>query len=474
MCTIYEKLSAYSQSDYYGFHMPGHKRHLVEEMPDLPYHLDITEIEGFDDLHHAQDLLLEAQERAADLYGAEETHYLINGSTAGILSAIAGVTRKGDTILVARNCHKSVYHAIYMNELNPVYLYPGFDSDLQLNTTISAEDVRRALEEHPTICAVVIVSPTYDGVVSDVEAVAEAAHERGIPLIVDEAHGAHFGFHPYFPENANAKGADIVIHSLHKTLPAPTQTALIHLNGSLVDRTRVKNYLHMLQTSSPSYLLMAGIDGCVELLREKGAGLFDSYAERLKILRRELEQCRCIQLAKTRQFDPSKLVLSVCGTGMSGRELYFKLLKQYHLQLEMAAGTYALAMTSIFDSEEGYSRLVRAVKEIDEELFETRTQDKYTAIESGQKVEVPKPEVVLRSWELTDLPIERRKRQSWKDSVGAVALEYAYLYPPGIPVLVPGERISQDAADVLQWYQDLGFSLEGPKEEGQIEVFIDG
>ena len=290
MGTIYEKLSAYSQSDYYGFHMPGHKRHLVEEMPDLPYHLDITEIEGFDDLHHAQDLLLEAQERAADLYGAEETHYLINGSTAGILSAIAGVTRKGDTILVARNCHKSVYHAIYMNELNPVYLYPGFDSDLQLNTTISAEDVRRALEEHPTICAVVIVSPTYDGVVSDVEAVAEAAHERGIPLIVDEAHGAHFGFHPYFPENANAKGVDIVIHSLHKTLPAPTQTALIHLNGSLVDRTRVKNYLHMLQTSSPSYLLMAGIDGCVELLREKGAGLFDSYAERLKILRRELEQ----------------------------------------------------------------------------------------------------------------------------------------------------------------------------------------
>lgn len=474
MGAIYEKLSTYSQSDYYGFHMPGHKRHLIEEMPDLPYHLDITEIEGFDDLHHAQDLLLEAQERAADLYGAEETHYLINGSTAGILSAIAGVTRKGDTILVARNCHKSVYHAIYMNELNPVYLYPGFDSDLQLNTTISAEDVRRALKEHPAICAVVIVSPTYDGVVSDVEAVAEAAHERGIPLIVDEAHGAHFGFHPYFPENANAKGADIVIHSLHKTLPAPTQTALIHLNGSLVDRTRVKNYLHMLQTSSPSYLLMAGIDGCVALLREKGEGLFDSYAKRLKTLRRELEQCRCIRLARTQQFDPSKLVLSVWGTGMSGRELYFKLLKRYHLQLEMAAGTYALAMTSVFDSEEGYSRLVRAVKEIDEELFETRTQDRCMPIESVREMEVPKPEVVLRSWELTDIPIERRKRQSWKDSVGAVALEYAYLYPPGIPVLVPGERISQDAADVLQWYQDLGFSLEGPKEEGQIEVFIDG
>lgn len=474
MATIYEKLKAYSDSDYYGFHMPGHKRKMHMSWDADPYTVDITEIEGFDDLHHAEGILKEAQERAARIYHADETHFLVNGSTVGILSAIAGVTNKGDQILVARNCHKSVYHAIYMNELNPVYLYPRFDSELQLNIEISAEDVRRALNRYPQIRAVMIVSPTYDGIVSDVAEIAKAAHEKGLPLIVDEAHGAHFGFHPYFPENANAKGADIVIHSLHKTLPAPTQTALIHLNGSLVDRTRVKNYLHMLQTSSPSYLLMAGIDGCVELLREKGAGLFDSYAERLKILRRELEQCRCIQLAKTRQFDPSKLVLSVCGTGMSGRELYFKLLKQYHLQLEMAAGTYALAMTSIFDSEEGYSRLVRAVKEIDEELFETRTQDKYTPIESGQKVEVPKPEVVLRSWELTDIPIERRKRQSWKDSVGAVAWEYAYLYPPGIPVLVPGERISQDAADVLQWYQDLGFSLEGPKEEGQIEVFIDG
>ena len=200
MSTIYDKLKDYSDSDYYGFHMPGHKRNLDMLKSTVPYKIDITEIEGFDDLHHAEGILKEAQIRAARIYHADETHFLINGSTVGILSAIAGVTKKGDTILVARNCHKSVYHAIYMNELNPVYLYPEFNHCAQLNTEVSVDDVREALDKYPSIRAVVIVSPTYDGVVSDVEAIAEAVHEKGIPLIVDEAHGAHFGFHPYSSE----------------------------------------------------------------------------------------------------------------------------------------------------------------------------------------------------------------------------------------------------------------------------------
>ena len=236
---LYDKLKAYSESDFYAFHMPGHKRNKTLLGIELPYDLDITEIDGFDDLHHADGILKEEQERAARVFGAEESHFLVNGSTVGILSAIAGVTNKGDQILVARNCHKSVYHAIYMNELNPVYLYPRFDSELQLNIEISAEDVRRALNRYPQIRAVMMVSPTYDGIVSDVAEIAKAAHEKGLPLIVDEAHGAHFGFDPYFPKSANIYGADLVINSLHKTLPALTQTALLHVNGEMVKRRKV-------------------------------------------------------------------------------------------------------------------------------------------------------------------------------------------------------------------------------------------
>ncbi len=215
MGTLYDSLREYSASDYYGFHMPGHKR-VFKPAEGIPYELDITEIEGFDDLHHAKGILKKAQERAARVFGAQETHFLVNGSTAGILSALLGTTDRGDMVLAARNCHKSVYHALDMQGLTPVYLYPEFDTDAGLNAGITAEDVEEALKMHPQIRAVVIVSPTYDGVVSDVARIAEIVHAYGIPLIVDEAHGAHFGFHPYFPENANTRGADVVIHSIHK------------------------------------------------------------------------------------------------------------------------------------------------------------------------------------------------------------------------------------------------------------------
>mgnify|MGYP000541836851 CR=1 FL=1 len=161
--------------------------------------LDITEIDGFDDLHHADGILKEEQERAARVFGAEESHFLVNGSTAGILSAVMGCTHRGDKILVARHCHKSIYHAIYMNGLVPRYVYPKFDISMHMNGEISKEDVAKALAAEPDIKAVVIVSPNYDGVVSDVKGIAEVAHSYRIPLIVDEAHGPHFGFHPAFP-----------------------------------------------------------------------------------------------------------------------------------------------------------------------------------------------------------------------------------------------------------------------------------
>ena len=284
---LYDRLTEYSASDYYGFHMPGHKRRGPAGI-SLPYEIDITEIEGFDDLHHADGILKDAQQLAAKVYGAQETRYLVNGSTAGILSAVLGSTKKGNRILVSRHCHKSVYHAVCLNDLRPVYLYPEFNTSLHMNMDISVSAVRTALMECPDIRAVVIVSPSYDGVISDIEGIAGAVHERGIPLIVDEAHGAHLGFHPYFEANALAKGADVVIHSVHKTLPSLTQTALLHVQGELADRRRIFRYLDMLQSSSPSYILMAGIDKCVHMLDEQGAELFEPYVQRLAELRERL------------------------------------------------------------------------------------------------------------------------------------------------------------------------------------------
>lgn len=484
MSTIYDKLKDYSDSDYYGFHMPGHKRNLDMLKSTVPYKIDITEIEGFDDLHHAEGILKEAQIRAARIYHADETHFLINGSTVGILSAIAGVTKKGDTILVARNCHKSVYHAIYMNELNPVYLYPEFNHCAQLNTEVSVDDVREALDKYPSIRAVVIVSPTYDGVVSDVEAIAEAVHEKGIPLIVDEAHGAHFGFHPYFPQNANTRGADIVIHSLHKTLPALTQTALLHINGSLASRKGVREYLRMLQSSSPSYVLMSSIDSCIDMLENRRKELFDPYVKMLEKMRGRLRQLKRLELVETENFDRSKIVISVRHADMSSKRLYRILLNEYHLQMEMVAGTYILAMTSIGDTEDGMERLARALKEIDAQADERMRSG--NCLEETPRIigaSLPRPEVVYNSSVMENMldeaaisavPGSKVRRLPWRDSVGYISTEYAYLYPPGSPLIVPGERVSQEAADMLQWYHNLRFAIEGLKEDQYIEVWMHG
>lgn len=487
MSILFNKLNEYSKSDFYGFHMPGHKRNADMLKSSIPYELDITEIEGFDDLHHAEGLLKEAQLRAARVYCADETHFLINGSTVGILSAVAGVTRKGDTVLVARNCHKSVYHAIYLNELNPVYLYPGFSLNAGLNTQISAEDVKRALKEHPDIRAVIIVSPTYDGVVSDVEAISRAAHEKKIPLIVDEAHGAHFGFHPYFPENSNTKGADIVIHSLHKTLPSLTQTALLHMNGEIVNRRLVRNYLHMLQSSSPSYILMASIDSCIDLLQNRSGELFSAYVQLLADTRKRLLGLKHLELVQTENFDRSKLIISVKNAGITSRRLYKTLLQDYHLQMEMTAGSYVLAMTTIGDTKEGMKRLAEALFEIDSALSgcaESLRDEEFVYVHGLQKAQaLPRLEKVYSSATIAGLLEEIKedntagkiiKTLPWKKCTGYISTEYAYLYPPGSPLIVPGEKISKEAADMLQWYQDMEFSIEGPDTEGQIEVWTDG
>ena len=484
MSTIYDKLKDYSDSDYYGFHMPGHKRNLDMLKSTVPYKIDITEIEGFDDLHHAEGILKEAQIRAARIYHADETHFLINGSTVGILSAIAGVTKKGDTILVARNCHKSVYHAIYMNELNPVYLYPEFNHCAQLNTEVSVDDVREALDKYPSIRAVVIVSPTYDGVVSDVEAIAEAVHEKGIPLIVDEAHGAHFGFHPYFPQNANTRGADIVIHSLHKTLPALTQTALLHINGSLASRKGVRDYLRMLQSSSPSYVLMSSIDSCIDMLENRRKELFDPYVKMLEKMRGRLRQLKRLELVETESFDRYKIVISVRHADMSSKRLYRILLDEYHLQMEMVAGTYILAMTSIGDTEDGMERLARALEEIDAQADERmRSGNCLEETPALIGASLPRLEVVYNSSVMENMLDEAAisaalgsevRRLPWKESVGHISTEYAYLYPPGSPLIVPGERVSQEAADMLQWYRNLRFAIEGLKEDQYIEVWMHG
>ena len=467
MGELFDKLANYGNSGIYPFHMPGHKRQKTVDFN--PYKIDITEIEGFDNLHHAEGVLLEAQKKAEKLYGSEESHFLINGSTAGILSAVSACAKK--TVLIARNCHKAVYHAALIRNLDVYYVYPEIQEEFMLNGGINPADVERSLEEHPEIEAVVITSPTYDGIVSDVKRIAEIAHAHKKPLIVDEAHGAHFGFHPYFPENANQQGADVVIHSVHKTLPAPTQTALFHMNGNLADREAVRKYLHMFQSSSPSYILMAGIDACMGLLETKADELFSKYADRLQRTRKKLGKLKNLELEESEHFDRSKIVISTKNTMLTGKQLYEELLEHYHLQMEMAAGAYIIAMTSIGDTDAGMERLEDALFEIDMNWEVQKTTDDLS-VKSVKIGILPQLEQICSSGDVWNRRNREQRRKSvrWDEAVGQISAEYAYLYPPGIPLIVPGERISEEAIRLLLEYRSIGFEIEGLKRQGQIEV----
>lgn len=461
-------LTQYQTLDQYPFHMPGHKR--SELAFSNPYSMDITEIEGFDNLHHATGILKEAQQRAADLYHSRHCFYLVNGSTCGLLAAICAAARKRDRVLVARNCHKAVYHALYVNELQAQYLYPAITGN-EIQGQITKKQVSEALSHDPDIAAVIITSPTYEGVISDVSGIAEAAHAHGIPLIVDEAHGAHLGFGADFPENAVKQGADAVIMSLHKTLPSFTQTALLHLCSDRIAEKQVEKYLDIFETSSPSYLLMAGMESCVRMLRENKQQLFTSCREKLNRFYKDTAELTKLHVMNRRDFleeevfdwDDSKLVIFTEKAGVTGKELYRLLLDDYHLQMEMVSGSYVLGMTSIMDRQEGFDRLAYALYEIDRKL----TNGTVTAAHKNGKIETgsdfircmyQKNRMEMQIYQASELP---DREVPLDEAVGKMSAGYLFLYPPGIPMIVPGEIISREFIEKIRVCRRKGLNIEG-------------
>lgn len=494
---LLERLTEYAGSDAYPFHMPGHKRREIPDgipggFPD-PYGIDITEIDGFDNLHHAEGILKDAMETVAAIYGADRSWYLVNGSTCGILSAVFAATENGGKILTARNCHKAVYHAICLNRLEAEYLYPEEITEFRINGGIRAEDVRKALEKDAMRCAgnsgdvrgkitkiqaVLITSPTYEGVVSDIRAIADAAHEYGIPLIVDEAHGAHLEYADQchsFPKSALEYGADIVIQSLHKTLPCFTQTAILHVKGKLVDQDRISRYLSMFQTSSPSYLFMAGMERCIRYMDGDGRNEMIRYEKRLERFMERMEGLQVLEVldreicGKYRTvagWDPSKIVVSTMrAEDFHGEELAETLRRKYHLEMEMTAPEYVIAMTSLMDTEEGFERLGTALLEIDGVLrrrMESGRKEK-AASETPEGLESKLSHPVRRML-ICEAMNADTERTALQDTVGKVSAEFVYLYPPGIPIIAPGEVFTDAIVEKIMAYKAAGLLVQGPAD----------
>lgn len=462
---LYRALEIYSQEDYYPFHMPGHKRNPDTVNTDLPFDRDITEIEGFDNLHHPEGILKKAQETAANVYGTKECYYSVNGSTAALLAAVsAAVPRKGQ-ILVARNCHKAVYHALYLRNLIPTYVYPQMDQKWWINGGISPDKVERALAENPEIKAVLLTSPTYDGVVSDIEKIAEIVHRYEIPLIVDEAHGAHFHFSNYFPTSAAELGADLVIQSFHKTLPSMTQTAVLHNCSDRVDSRLIRRFMGIYQSSSPSYILMASMDACMEKMSSDGNEMFREFTKILEKARRRLSECKYIRLVSPEigtagvfDYDRSKLLFSTRYASMTGSELAQILLEKYHIQVEMETEHYVLALAAVGDSEEGFERLCQAIEEIDQEEAQKKKEKREAEEPKAGRIAYTSLSQFMSITEAMESESEIRKLE---ESVGRISAEFGYLYPPGIPLIVPGEQITGQFIRNMRIYMEEGLYLQG-------------
>ena len=441
--TLLEKLQAYSDS-MLPMHMPGGKRRFAS---DLPYHLDVTEVEGLDDLHDAQGILADMQSRASALWGAERSFVSVGGSTAGLLAAVRAVG-DGD-LLLARNCHKSVYNAACLCKKSAYYVLPT-------DGEIRPQDIEQALQTHPAITAAVITSPTYEGVISDVGGIASICREHGVTLIVDEAHGAHLGF--AFGTSAVTLGADIVVQSLHKTLPALTQTALLHCKNAYADA--LARELAVFQSSSPSYILMASADECFAFLAsDAGKTAMRDYHANLLAVRQKLQDNLVhFHLLQTSKYDIGKLVILTDGTDCTGVRLAEILREKYRIETEMALPDSLTAMTSVCDGTEELNRFADAVLAIDRTVRHADTP--------------PMPAVSLpeKVYDAHEVYGKHGSSVLFEQARGRVSLDYVWAYPPGIPLLVPGERVSDTFLQTVDTLQKAGIPQKGMQSKNLLTV----
>ena len=500
---LIRKLTENRDSGIYPFHMPGHKRVCADDdILKAVYGIDITETEGFDNLHDAHGIIKEAEEKAAACFGADETHFLVNGSTCGVLAAVYASVTEGDHIVISANCHRSVYNAVMLSGATPYIITPERESYFDIYGGTDPQDVSDALsaieektEGRAARKAVVITSPTYEGITSDIRRIAEICKEKEAVLIVDAAHGSHFSFSDKLPESAIGL-ADIVITGVHKTLPAMTQTALIHISALCPVKERVRAMLPVFMTSSPSYVFMASLDEMTDMLVSDGKEMFEAYTAGLEDFYKKAEEfkslsvlCRDMLTAKgSADHDMGRIVVSDITGAYSGQGLSDILLKDYGICAEMAAGTYITLITSVADTDEGFSRLIRALCSIDEMISAGRRPQRargflrrfydaligrriaksmagfeaVTAAEgsSGRFFENRIKEALFEE-EVSVIPVELAE--------GKISKDFVSIYPPGIPVAIPGREISGEDVDKILEAKKEGLEITGLKN-GEIAV----
>lgn len=462
---IYDFLKKYAGSEPAVFHMPGHRlgRGFPPGFSENLAALDITEIPGADNLHWPDGVIMESQRLAAAAFGADYTCFSVNGSTGALHAMIMAACKKGDTLIVGRDCHRAAINAMLLAGVEPVYLFPELDEGFGISTVITPQSVKKALEDYPEAAGVLITRPGYYGACSDIRSIAELVHRRGKVLVVDEAHGAHLRFSPRLPVCALEAGADACVQSAHKTLPALTQGAYLHVKGSGLDRERLMFFLDMLQTTSPSYLIMASLDVARSLMELYGGPLLSSLLELLSEFREEIRGAsgyELLQAVKNGTADPTRLVIKVAGRGLTGYDAMELLGKNHNIQVEMADLNNIVCITTVCSLREDFSRLAEALRLLPE---------------SGNRPFkappiISPPRCGERALSLKETLEARGRRLDISSAAGRISKAMLTPYPPGIPVVFPGERITPQTAEYIRCIVEIGGDVGGLSENFEVYV----
>ncbi len=466
---LFDALKEYVNRDTLPFHVPGHKKGvgIDKEFKDFigenPFKIDVTVFKLVDSLHHPTGPIKKAQELVADAYNSHSSFFSIHGTSGAIQAMILSVVNDGDKIIVPRNVHKSVTSGIILSGAIPIFMEPEIDKKLGIAHGVTPETVEKTLNENQDAKAVLIINPTYYGVATDIKKIADIVHSYDIPLIVDEAHGPHLAFSEKLPMSALEAGADICAQSTHKIIGSLTQGSLLHVKSKYVNPTRVQQILNLMQTTSPSYILMASLDCARRQIALEGNNLLEKAIELCKYTRDEINKIpgfycfgeEVLGKPGSYSFDSTKLTISSRELGITGFELDMILADKYHIQMELSDFYNVLAVGSFGDTKEGMDRLLSALKEISNDYYGKREpiQDFLDIPTIPRKILNPREAFYSNK---TSIPL--------KDSIGEVSGEFLLAYPPGIPVLCPGEEITQEVVDYVHDLKRANLYVQGTED----------
>jgi len=469
---LFDAMVALAESQKVSFHTPGHKSgkgistRFRKFVGSKIFSIDLTTLDEVDSLQKPTGVIKEAQELAARAYGAERSFFLLNGTTGGNHAMILATCNPKDRVLVARNAHKSVLAGLIFSGAQPIFYLPEVDETLRMTLNVTAEASREAIDRHPEAKILFLTSPNYYGVCADLERIIPYAHEKGLVVLVDEAHGPHLKFHPKLPISAMEAGADMAVQSTHKIIGGMTQASMLHAQGPRIDMSTLAAVLRFVQSTSPSYILMASLDLARMQMATEGYKLLDKtirLAEEARSRINRIPGLFCFDQTSVQNplfgrmggFDVTKLTITVEALGLSGYEAAKILNTQYHIQVEMADPLNVLVIVSIGDRRDDLNRLLDALLDLSKK-YQEGEQKRRLLDEVGLPPFGKVAQMTPREAFFSD-----DQHVSLEEAVGKISAEIVTVYPPGIPLLVPGETVTKEVLDYIAAMHRLGATIDG-------------